>query len=50
MIWEILELEEDIMVFNNETKFHRVIMETIHLRKQASFQSMIFHKLRGITP
>ena len=37
------------MVLNNETKFHIVIIKTIHLREQTSFQLMIFHKLRAIT-
>ena len=50
MIWAILELEEEIMVLNNETKFHRVIIKTIHLREQTSFQPMIFRKLRAVTP
>ena len=39
-----------IMVINNVTKFHRFIIKTIHVRDQTSFQPMIFHKLRGITP
>ena len=38
------------MVFNNVTKFHRIIIKTIHLREQTSFQPTIFHKLRAITP
>ena len=48
-IWAILKLE-DIMVLNNVTKFHRIIIKTIHLRVQTSFKTMIFHKLRAITP
>ena len=48
-IWAILKLE-DIMVLNNETKFHRIIIKTIHLREQTSFQLTIFHKLKAITP
>ena len=38
------------MVLNNVTKFHRIIIETIHLREQTLFQPTIFHKLRAITP
>ena len=39
------------MVLNyNVTKFHRIIIKTIHAKEQMSFQSMIFHKLRAITP
>ena len=48
-IWAILKLE-DIMVLNNVTKFHRIIIKTIHLREQMSFHPTIFHKLRAITP
>ena len=38
------------MVLNNVTKFHRIIIKTIHVREQTPFQPMIFHKLRAITP
>ena len=48
-IWAILKLE-DIMVLNNMTKFHRIIIKTVHLREQTSFQPTIVHKLRAITP
>ena len=48
-IWAILKLE-DIMVIYNVTKFHRIIIKTIHLREQMLFQPTIFHKLRAITP
>ena len=48
MIWAILKFE-DIMVLN-VTKFHRIIIKTIHLREQTSFQPTIFHKLRSIIP
>ena len=48
MIFAILKVE-DIMVLNNVTKFHRIIIKTIHLREQTSFQPAIFHKLRAIT-
>ena len=47
-IWAILKLEH-IMVFNNVTKFHRIIIKTIHVREQTLFQPMIFHKQRTIT-
>ena len=49
MIWAILKLEH-IMVLNNVTKFHRIIIKSIHVREQTSFQPMIFHKLRAISP
>ena len=38
------------MVLNNVTKFHRIIIKTIHLREQISFQLTIFHKLRAVNP
>ena len=47
MIRAILKVED--MVLNNVTKFHRIIIKTIHLREQTSFQTAIFHKLRAIT-
>ena len=37
------------MVLNNVTKFRRIIIKTIHVREQTSFQLMIFYKLRAIT-
>ena len=46
MIWAILKLE-DIMVLNNVTKFHRIIIKTIHLREQTSFQMTILIKTKG---
>ena len=48
MIWAILKVE-DIVVLNNVTKFHRIIIKTIHLREQTSFQPAVFHKQRAIT-
>ena len=36
------------MVLKNVTKFHRIIIKTIRVREQTSFQPMIF--LRAITP
>ena len=48
-IRDILKIK-DIMVLNNVTMFHRIIIKTIQLREQTSFQPTIFHKLRAITP
>ena len=31
MIWTIIELDEDIMVLNNVTKFHKILIQTIRL-------------------
>ena len=43
------KLEEDIMVLNNVTKFHKNLIKTIQLRERTSFQMVIFHKQRAIT-
>ena len=42
-------LEEDIMVLNNVTKFHKILIKTIRLRERTSFTTVIFHKPRAIT-
>ena len=47
MIWAILKVE-DIVVLNNVTKFHRIIINR-DLREQTSFQPAVFHKQRAIT-
>ena len=44
-----MELEEDIIVLNNVTKFHKILIKTIRLREQTSFQMVNFHKQRAIT-
>ena len=44
-----MELEEDIMVLNNMTKFYKILIKTIRLRKRTSFQMVNFHKQRAIT-
>ena len=49
-IWTIVKLEEDIMVLNNVTKFHKILIKTIQLREQTSFQTVNFHKQRAIIP
>ena len=36
MIWTIIELEEDVMVLNNVTKFHKILDKTIRLRERTS--------------
>ena len=32
-IWTIIKLEEDIMVLNNVTKFHKILTKTIRLKR-----------------
>ena len=45
-----MELEEDIMmVFNNVTKFHKILIKSIRLRERTSFQMVKIHKQRAIT-
>ena len=44
-----MELEEDIMVLNNVTKFHKTLTKTIRLREQTSFKIVNFHEQRAIT-
>ena len=44
-----MELEEDSMVLNNVTNFHKILIKSIRLRERTSFQMVIFHKQRAIT-
>ena len=44
-----MELEEDIMVLNNVTKFHKILIKNIRERERTSFQMVKFHKERAIT-
>ena len=46
-----MELEEDIMVLNNVTKFHKILIKSIRLRltERTSFKTVNFHKQRAIT-
>ena len=47
-IWTIIKLEEDIIILNNVTKFHKILIKTIHLREQKLFETMNVHKQRAI--
>ena len=44
-----MELEEDIMVLYNVTKFHKTLIKSIRFRERTSFQMVYFHKQRTIT-
>ena len=44
-----MELEEDIMVLNNVTKFHKTLIKNIPLKERTLFQMVNFHKQRAIT-
>ena len=48
-IWTIIEIEEDIMVLNNVTKFHKILIKNIQVRVPTSFKMVNFHKQRAIT-
>ena len=44
-----MELEEDLMILNNVTKFHKILIKTIHLKERTSFKTVNFNKQRAIT-
>ena len=48
-IWTIIELEEGIMILNNGTKFHKILIKNIRLRERTSFQMVNFYKQRATT-
>ena len=48
-IWTIIKFEEDVTVFNNVTKFHKILIKNIRLRERTSFKMVNFHKRRAIT-
>ena len=37
--------QEDIMVLNTVTKFHKILIKNIRLRERTLFQMVNFHKL-----
>ena len=43
-------IEEDIIIINNVTKLHKILIKTIQLREQTLFQAVNFHIQRAITP
>ena len=47
-IWIIIKLDGDIMVLNNVTKFHKILMKTFQLREQTCLQTVNLHKQRAI--
>ena len=44
-----MKLEEDNIVLNNVTKFHKILKKNIRLREWTLFQMVNFHKQRAIT-
>ena len=44
-----LSNQEDIMVFNNVTKFHKILIKNIRVGDRTSFKTVNFHKRRAIT-
>ena len=50
-IWTIIELEEDIMVLNNVTKFYKILIKNIRVRERTlSGQTYVITYVRtGVT-
>ena len=48
-IWTIIKLEEDIMLLNNVTKFHKILIKNIRVRERTLFKTVNFHKQSAIT-
>ena len=46
----IIKPKENIMVLNNVTKFHKILIRSIRLRERSSFQMVNFHKQMPLTP
>ena len=42
-------LKKNIMVLNNVTKFHKILIKNIQLRERTSFKMVNFHKQKAIT-
>ena len=43
------KVEEDIMVLNNVTKFHKIVKKNIRVRERTLFKTVNFHQQRAIT-
>ena len=48
-IWTIIELEEDIMVLNNVSMFHIILIKSIRLRERSSFDTRKYIRMYGPT-
>ena len=44
-----MELEEEIMVLNNVTKFYKILIKNILVIERTSFKTVNFHKQKAIT-
>ena len=42
VIWTIIDLEEDIMVLNNVTKFHKIQSKSIQLRVRTALDKRTY--------
>ena len=49
MISIIIKVEEDIMIVNNVTKFHKVVIQINGLIDQSTSNTVNFHEQRAIT-
>ena len=47
MIWTIIEFEKDIIMLNNVTKFHKILLKTIRLRERTLVSNGEFSKTKG---
>ena len=48
-ICTIIELEEEIMILKNVTKFHKILIKTIQLREWTSLGMMYIQTQTGVT-
>ena len=44
-----MELEEEIKVLNNMTKFHKILIKNIRVRERTLFKTVNFHKQMAIS-
>ena len=49
-IWTIIELEEDIMVLNNVTKFHKIMIKSNRLRERMSLDRRMDMRTKVLRP
>ena len=49
-IWTIIELEEDIMVLNNVTKFHKILIKSNRLWERMSLDRRMDMRTKVLRP
>ena len=50
VIWTIIELEEDIMVLKNVTKFHKILIKSNRLRERMSLDRRMDMRTKVLRP